>query len=164
MRLQHLGFVAAFSAAVFAGSGAHADSSGIRVEQAWARATPGGAKTGAIYLSVTNTGTTPDRLVSVATPAADKADLHEMKMERNVMEMRSVPAIDIPPGKTVTLDPNGFHIMLIGLKAPLKEGETVPLTLTFEHAGMQPVTASVAKIGAMHAGEMSAMPGMKMGH
>lgn len=145
---------------------AFADSSGIEVSQVWARATPGNAKTGAIYLTITNKGTTPDTLEGTAsTPVADHADVHEMKMVNNVMEMRPVPSLPIPPGQTVVFEPSGYHVMLTGLKAPLKEGQTVPLTLTFAHAGAQQVTAAVAKVGAMHAGDMSmpsgqAMPGM----
>jgi copper(I)-binding protein len=69
--------------------------------------------------------------------------------------MRPVKSLTIEPGKSVVLQPNGYHLMLTGLKGPLKEGQTVPLTLTFDHAGKQQVSASVAKVGAMHAGEMS---------
>jgi periplasmic copper chaperone A len=162
------------AAAVLFAAPAWADSSGIKVDQAWARATPGNAKSAAIYLTVTNTGTTPDTLEgAVSTPAAEHADLHEMKMSNNVMEMRPVKSLTIDPGKSIVLQPGGYHIMLTGLKGPLKEGQTVPLTLTFDHAGMQQVTASVAKVGAMHSGEtsgggpapgmshdMSSMPGM----
>jgi hypothetical protein len=146
---------------------AFADSSSIKVEQAWARATPGAAKTGAIYLTITNTGTTPDTLEGAAsTPAAEHADLHETKMANGVMEMRPVPSLTIDPGKSVVLAPDGYHVMLTGLKAPLKEGQTVSLTLTFAHAGAQQVTASIAKVGAMHAGDRStaggsSMPGMQ---
>jgi len=157
------GFTAAF---LMASATAFADSSGIEVTQAWARATPGAAKTGAIYLTITNKGTAPDTLEGKASsPAAKDADVHEMKMVNNVMEMRPVPSLTIPPGKSVVFEPNGYHVMLTGLKAPLKEGQSVPLTLTFAHAGPVQVTASVAKVGAMHAGEMSspgggAMPNM----
>ena len=98
---------------------AWADSS-IKVDQVWARATPGAAKTGAIYLTITNTGTTPDTLEGTAsTPVANHADVHEMKMANGVMEMRPVKSLTIAPGKSVTLEPNGYHIMLTGLKAPL---------------------------------------------
>src|SRR5579863_5382312 len=115
-----------------------ADDNNIRLDQAWARATPGSAKTGAIYLTVTNKGTAPDTLVAASTPAAEKAELHQMKMENGVMEMRPVPALAIAPGQSIVLDPKtGYHIMLVGLKAPLKEGDKVPLSLTFEHAGTQ---------------------------
>jgi copper(I)-binding protein len=156
--------ILAIAAAVLFAAPAWADSSGIKVDQVWARATPGNAKSAAIYLTVTNTGTTPDTLEGVAsTPAAEHADLHEMKMSNNVMEMRPVKSLAIDPGKSLVLQPGGYHIMLTGLKAPLKEGQTVPLTLKFDHAGTQQVTASVAKVGAMHAGEMSGTgtaPGM----
>ena len=166
--------ILAIAAAVLFAAPAWADSSGIKIDQVWARATPGAAKTAAIYLTITNTGTAPDALEGAAsTPVAAHADLHEEKMANGVMEMRPVKSLTIEPGKSIVLQPNGYHIMLTGLKGPLKEGQTVPLTLTFEHAGKEAVTASVAKVGAMHAGErsggggapatnhdMSTMPGM----
>ena len=161
------------SAALLIASPAFADTGGIKVDRVWARATPGNAKTGAIYLTITNTGPAPDTLESASTPAADKADLHDMKMVNNVMEMRPVGPLTIAPGKSVVLAPGGYHLMLTGLKAPLKEGQTVPVTLTFDHAGAQQVTASVAKVGAMGPNDtskpisgsmsgtdMSKMPGM----
>lgn len=155
--------IAAVLALMLGGGTARADDGGIRLDQAWARATPGSAKTGAIYLTVSNTGIAPDTLTAASTPAADKAELHHMKIENGVMEMRPVPALAIAPGQSVVLEPTtGYHIMLIGLKAPLKEGDKVPIILTFEHAGTQQITASVAKVGAMRAGDMSAMPGMSM--
>ncbi|MGH7033573.1 MAG: copper chaperone PCu(A)C [Stellaceae bacterium] len=138
---------------------ARAEESGIRVDQVWARATPGGAKTGVIYLSVTNTGTAPDKLVGASTPVAAKAGLHESKATNGVMQMRPVSALTIAPGKTVVLQPDGYHLMLTGLKRPLKEGERVPLTLVFEHAGKRQVTAEVEKIGALRPAEGGAMPG-----
>ena len=141
---------------------AFADS-GIKLDQAWARATPGAVKTGAIYLTITNTSTTPDTLEAASTPAATTASLHQMKTVNGVMEMRPVKALTIAPGKSVVLAPGGYHIMLEGLKAPLKEGQTVPLTLTFAHAGSEQVTAAIAKVGAMHAGEMSGSMGQAGG-
>jgi periplasmic copper chaperone A len=156
-------FVLAAAALFLAAAPAFADSSGIKVTQVWARATPGNAKTGAIYLTITNTGTTPDTLEGKASsPAAEHTDVHEMKMVNNVMEMRPVPSLTIAPGKTVVFQPGGYHVMLIGLKAPLKEGQTVPLTLTFAHAGAQQLTASVARVGAMHAGDTSKSGGSTM--
>ena len=138
---------------------AHAEEGGIRVEQVWARATPGGAKTGVMYLSVTNTGTAPDKLVGASTPVAAKAEVHESKSANGVMQMRPVSTLTIAPGKTVVLQPDGYHLMLTGLKQPLKEGERVPLTLVFEHAGKRQVTAEVEKIGALRPSEGGAMPG-----
>ncbi|MGO8917455.1 MAG: copper chaperone PCu(A)C [Stellaceae bacterium] len=137
------------------GAGAARADNGVRIDGAWARATPAAAKTGAIYLTITNTGSAPDTIESASTPAADKAELHEMKMENGVMEMRPVRSLTVAAGKSVVLQPGGYHLMLTGLKAPLKEGQTVPVTVIFKHAGAQQVTVSVAKIGAMHAGDMS---------
>ena len=154
--------IAAFLAWLL-GASALADEAGIHVAQAWARATPGAATTGAVYLTVSNSGPAADMLTAVTTPAAEKAELHETKMANGVMEMRPVAELPIAPGQSVTLDPaSGYHIMLIGLRAPLKEGDHLTLTLTFQHAGVQQVTAMVAKIGAMHAGDMSGMSGMSM--
>ena len=156
----------AIASVVLSAGAAFADSNGIQVSQAWARATPGNAKTGAIYLTVTNNGTAPDTLEGGAsTPVAEHADLHEMTMENNIMEMRPVPSLTVDPGKTLVLEPSHYHLMLTGLKAPLKEGQTLPLTLNFAHAGAQQVTVTVNKVGAMHAGDMSIpssqlMPGM----
>lgn len=138
---------------------ARAEDSGIRVDQVWARATPGGAKTGVMYLSVTNTGTAPDKLVGASTPVAAKAEVHESKSANGVMQMRPVSTLTIAPGKTVVLQPDGYHLMLTGLKQPLKEGERVPLTLVFEHAGKRQVTAEVEKIGALRPSDGGAMPG-----
>jgi copper(I)-binding protein len=165
---------AAIIAVLIAGIAASfAEDGTVRIGEVWARATPGAAKTGAVYLSIINAGSIPDRLISITTPAADRAETHTMKMENGVMEMRPLGPVTIEPGKTVVFAPDGNHIMLTGLKAPLKEGGTLPLTLTFEHAGNRDVTASIARVGAMHAGEaskspdaahlpnMSAMPGMQ---
>ena len=138
---------------------ARAEDSGIHVDQVWARATPGGAKTGVMYLSVTNTGTAPDKLVGASTPVAAKAEVHESKSANGVMQMRPVSTLTIAPGKTVVLQPDGYHLMLTGLKQPLKEGEHVPLTLVFEHAGKRQVTAEVEKIGALRPSDGGAMPG-----
>lgn len=140
--------------------------SGISVTQVWGRATPGNVPTGALYLTVTNNGTAPDHLIGASTPAAKLTELHQMIMNNGVMEMRPVPSLEILPGKSLVLAPNGYHVMLTGLKAPLKEGQSVPLTLTFEKAGTVQVTAKIAKVGAMQpddqsgAAGTSTMPGM----
>jgi copper(I)-binding protein len=121
----------------------------LEIGHPWARATPPTAPTGGAFLTVTNKGTTPDRLVSVASPAAGTVQVHEMKMEGNVMRMREHEGgLEIAPGATVTLAPGGLHIMMMGLKAPLKQGEKVPLTLVFEKAGSIDVELAVVAIGA----------------
>ena len=141
---------------------------GIEVEQAWARATPGSVKTGAAYFTVVNKGAAPDRLLSVSAPVAEAASLHETKMEGGIMKMRALGPVAIAPGGTLQLKPSGDHLMLEGLKRPLKEGEHFPLTLTFEKAGVREIEVMVGKVGAMGPAGMAmdhgAMGGMNMSH
>jgi copper(I)-binding protein len=142
-----------------------ADDSMVMVEQPWARATPPGGKTGAVYLTLTE-HMSPDRLIGVSTPAAAMAMIHESFTEGGVSKMRMLDGVQLDPHKPVTLHPGAMHIMLEGLKAPLKPGATFPLTLTFEKAPPQTVTVTVMKMGAEEPakpeGGMSDMPGMKM--
>ncbi|MDB5595176.1 MAG: hypothetical protein JWM36_2137 [Hyphomicrobiales bacterium] len=134
----------------------------IRIEQAWARATPGGSTIGGAYLKVTNTGTTADRLVSGETGIAERFELHEMSMTDGVMKMRPLAdGIALAPGQTVELRPGGLHVMLVGLKQPLKAGETFPSVLKFEKAGTISVPFVVQPIGAGAPGAMGGgMPEM----
>jgi copper(I)-binding protein len=126
------------------------------IDHAWTRATPGGADVGIGYLTIENKGTAPDKLTGASTPAAAKAELHEMSMDNGVMKMRPVKdGLPIPPGQSVTLAPGGLHLMLMGLKNPLKEGGKVPLTLQFEKAGKVDVTLDVQSVGAQQPGGMS---------
>ena len=121
----------------------------IEIGQPWARATPSTAEAGGGFLVITNTGTTPDRLIAVKSPAADKVEIHEMKMDGNIMRMREVEkGIEIPPGATVELKPGGFHIMFMGLKAPFAKDARVPATLVFEKAGSIDVELMVQAMGA----------------
>jgi len=90
-----------------------------------------------------------DRLVEAATPVAKKASLHTHTMEGDIMKMRPVKAIEVSPGKSTVMKPGGLHIMLMGLKAPLTQGETFPLTLSFETAGSVDVVAKIYGPGAM---------------
>jgi periplasmic copper chaperone A len=138
----------------------HAQSpSTIVVEKPFSRATPGGAQVGAGYMTITNKGTAADRLVSVSSPAAGKVQIHEMSMQDNVMKMRELTGgLQIEAGKTVSLSPGGYHLMMIELKAPLKAGDKVPVTLTFEKAGKVEVTLDVQAIGGQPAGGMSMPP------
>ncbi|HXQ51769.1 MAG TPA: copper chaperone PCu(A)C [Stellaceae bacterium] len=145
--------------------GAAAQQSGVTVSDAWARATPSGAKTGAAYVTVKNMGTAPDRLVAVSTPVAGVAQLHTMIDDNGVMKMRPVTAIEVKPGASVTLKPGGFHVMLMDLKQPLAEGQSFALTLTFEKAGPVETKVIIAKAGAaapaaMGGVNMGDMPGM----
>lgn len=123
--------------------------SAMRVEQVWSRATPNGANVGAGYLRVTNTGSTPDRLLSGATDVANRIEVHEMAMDNGVMKMRALAdGLTLAPGQSVDLKPGGYHLMIMGLKQPLKEGASFSGTLKFEKAGDVPVTFNVLGMGA----------------
>ena len=140
---------------------------GLKISAPWARATPKGASVGGGYMKITNTGTAPDRLVGGTTDISRRFEVHEMKMEGGVMKMRPVAnGIEIKPGQTVSLDPSGYHVMFVGLKKPLAQGEPVKATLVFEKAGKVDVTFTVEGIGAQTGGGNHAMPsgGMKMEH
>ncbi|MDB5643067.1 MAG: hypothetical protein JWN07_2384, partial [Hyphomicrobiales bacterium] len=134
-----------------------AQSGPIRIDQAWSRATPGGASVGAGYLRVTNTGSTTERLLGGATDVAARIETHDMKMEDGVMKMRALPqGVEIAPGATVELKPGGMHLMIMGLKQGLKAGEPVPASLQFEKAGAVPVTFNVLAMGAPAPGPAAA--------
>jgi hypothetical protein len=140
------------------------------ITQAWSRATPGGAKVGAGYLTIENKGAGSDRLVGAVADVAGKIEVHEMAVTNGVMTMRPLDkGLPIEPGKIVKLAPGGYHLMMLDLKSPLKQGDQVPLTLEFEKAGKVKLTLDVAGVGAQGPGgtagegmDMKSMPGMKM--
>ena len=111
---------------------ASAQPAAVKVEGAWARATVQGQQGTGAFMSITAVEGT--RLVGVSTPVAGVAEVHEMKMDGDVMKMRAVPALDLPAGKTVQLKPGGYHVMLMDLKRPLLRDSTVPVTLRFKNA------------------------------
>jgi copper(I)-binding protein len=119
------------------------------ITQPWSRATPSGAKVGAGYFTIENKGSAVDKLVSVSGDAAGKIEIHEMATTDGVMKMRPLDKpLAIEPGKTVKLAPGGYHLMMMDLKNPLKQGDKVPLTLEFEKAGKVQVTLDVQAVGA----------------
>src|SRR6476659_11327977 len=119
------------------------------ITQAWSRATPGGAKVAGGYLTIQNKGSAADRLIGGAADVADKVQVHEMATTNGVMTMRPLDkGLSIEPGKTVNLAPGGYHLMLMDLKNPLKQGEKVPLTLEFEKAGKVTLSLDVQGVGA----------------
>lgn len=137
---------AALAPSVHAGEAA---AGNIVITQAWSRATPGGAQVAGGYLTIENRGTLPDRLLSGSIEAARKIEIHEMAMDNGVMTMRPVEGgLFVEAGKAVKFEPGGRHLMLIGLKAPLNEGEQVPVSLQFETAGKVTVPFAVQGIGA----------------
>jgi len=108
----------------------------INISVPFARATLPNAPVGGGFMTIENTGTEADRLVSVTTDVAAKSEIHEMSMDGQVMKMRALTdGLEIPAGETITLSPGGFHLMFMGLKGAFVEGQTVNVTLTFEKAG-----------------------------
>jgi copper(I)-binding protein len=143
MRQTMLGF----AVGLLVCAGAAAQTNPVEVRDAWARATPGKAETGAAYLTILSP--TADRLTSVSTPVAKQAELHTMTMEGSVMKMRPLAGVDLPAGQPVALKPGATHIMLMGLTRPLTAGQSFPLTLHFDKAGTQQVEVAVEAAGAM---------------
>jgi periplasmic copper chaperone A len=126
----------------------------LEIDQPWTRATPPTAKAGGGFMTITNKGTTPDRLVAVRSNASGKVEVHEMKMDGNVMRMRELEkGLEIPPGATVALKPGGYHVMFMELKAPFAKGAKVPVTLVFEKAGSIDVELAVQEMGAAAPGQ-----------
>lgn len=128
----------------------------LSIEEPWAAATPPAARTGAVYFeAIVNGGRQADQLLSARSSVCDTVEIHEMFMEGSVMRMRALPQLELPAGQTVRWgrgSPRGLHIMLIGLKAPLKEGESLPLTLRFKQAGEVEVKVMVRSAKAQGAG------------
>jgi len=118
----------------------------ITVEQPWVRPSIGSAANSAAYMKLENSGDTPDRLLAVKSDAAVNVMLHESRMEMGVMKMVHLPnGIEIPAHGTAELKPLGLHVMLMGLKQPLKAGETLPLKLVFEKQGEVSIDAKVGQ-------------------
>jgi copper(I)-binding protein len=125
------------------------DVGSIHITQPWARATPRGASSGAAYMTIINTGKTPDKVNCVSSDASAQCQIHTMTMDNGVMRMRPVEGgLEIKPGETVTLAPGGLHVMLVNLKHPLEAGKSVTATLKFDNAGAVDVTYPIAAIGA----------------
>jgi hypothetical protein len=120
----------------------------LAVSGVWSRASIGTSRPGVVYLTIRNDGAEDDRLTGIATPAAAMPMLHETVMEDGVANMPHVMAIPVPAGATVALAPGGFHAMLMDLAAPLKEGGTFPVTLTFERAGPVTVEAEILSLAS----------------
>ena len=138
------------------------DVGSIHISQPWSRATPKGAKAGAGYMTITNQGTTPDKVSCVSDDASAQCEIHSMTMEGGVMKMRPVEGgLEIKPGETVTLAPSGFHVMFRDLKHPLEQGKTVKATLKFDKAGSIDVEYPILAVGATAPGTASG-GGMKM--
>jgi periplasmic copper chaperone A len=146
--LTTLMMAAALTLAAYGAAPQAAPPTSIVLDNAWSRATPPGASVGDGYFTVTNKGTVPDRLTGVTSAVADHAEVHEMTMKNGVMTMRPLAhGVEIKPGETVQLKPGGNHVMMFGLKQPLKAGEKVKGTLTFERAGTVDIVYAVQGLG-----------------
>src|SRR5262245_30774197 len=155
-------FAAAFALALTPAHAGDYKAGSLDISNPWSRATPKGASVAAGYVTINNTGSTPDRLIEGSSDVAAKCEVHEMKMENGVAKMRPVKGLEIQPGETVELKPGALHVMFVGLKKPLSAGDHFKATLVFEKAGTVSVDYDVRAMGSGSGGNM---PGMNMpGH
>ena len=165
--MKHVLLAAVFaSLLVLPAQAADVTAGSLKISAPWARATPKGASVGGGYMTITNTGTAPDRLIGGSTGVSSKFELHEMSMDKGVMKMRPLGnGLEIKPGQTVELKPGGYHVMFVGMKEQLKPGEHFKATLEFAKAGKVDVDFTVEGLGATHGGGAApAMGGMNMKH
>lgn len=137
----------------------------LKVSAPWARATPKGAAVGGGYMTITNTGSMPDRLIGGASEIASRFEVHEMSMDNSVMKMRELAqGLEIKPGEKVEFKPGSYHVMFMGLKQQLTQGQHFKATLQFEKAGKVEVDFAIEGLGALSpaSGGGHAMPGMNM--
>jgi periplasmic copper chaperone A len=137
----------------------------IKIDHPWSRATPKGASVAGGYMKITNTGTTPDRLIGGSVEAATRFEIHEMSVEGGVMKMRELPkGVEIAPGATVELKPGSYHVMMMNLSKQFVQGEKVKGTLTFEKAGKVDVEFAVEAVGGAPQGHGASSGGAKGEH
>jgi copper(I)-binding protein len=121
----------------------------VAVEQPWARETAAGQQVGGGFMIISNRGKTADRLISASSPVANEVQLHNMTMDGGIMRMRQVEGgIAIPANGRLELKPGSYHIMFMGLKRPLRQGERFAVTLRFKQAGQLTVRFTVQPVGA----------------
>jgi copper(I)-binding protein len=145
-----LGAVAFGSAAAKDTAATTVEVGDLLIDTPWTRATPGGAKVGAGYMSIVNRGDAADRLVSGASDIAERIEIHTMTMDGGVMRMRQLKdGLVLAPKSVTDLKPGGYHVMFIGLKKSIGKGDKVAVQLTFEKAGTVDLALTAAPIGAM---------------
>lgn len=126
----------------------------LKIEHPWTRATPGGAKAAGGFMKITNSGGAPDKLIGGTLASAGAVEIHETRMEGDVMRMRRIePGLVIAPGQTVELRPGSYHAMFMQLSGGFKEGERIKGTLVFEKAGTIEVEFKVEAMGAKGGGQ-----------
>jgi copper(I)-binding protein len=158
--------LACLAALAITAANAHEYNAGpLVIDHPWTRATPGGAKVAGGYMTITNKGAQPDRLIGGSLPQAGRFEIHESRTEGGVARMRPLPrGLEIKPGQSVTLAPGGYHVMFTGLKAPLKQGDKIKGQLIFEKAGTVEVEYAVEGIGAKSGEGVGAKSGGQGGH
>ncbi len=161
--MKHIALIASLIIATLSGTAIAGETAvgDLKIADPYARATVPGAPVAGGYMTITNTGSQPDRLVAGSAPFAGRVEIHEMTMQGDVMRMREIAGgLEIPANGSVTLKPGGYHVMFMKLKEQLKEGENRTATLVFEKAGKVDLDFAVKKIGGRkHGGH-----GMKHGH
>ena len=135
-------------------------SAQVAVKDAWVRATVPHQKSTGAFMQISSVK--PVRLIGVSSPVAGITEVHEMKMDGGVMKMRAVESLDLAAGQALELKPGGYHVMLMELKSPIKDGDSVPLSLVFEGADKKRETVEV-KAGARGMGMMQGGMGHKHG-
>ena len=120
----------------------------LTIEHAWSKATIGAGRPGVFYVEITNAGSVDDALIGIATPAAGMPMLHETVVQDGIASMPHAMSIPVPAGQNVQLSPGGYHGMLMGLTTALKEGDSFPVTLSFENAGEATVNVDVLSLRA----------------
>jgi periplasmic copper chaperone A len=122
----------------------------LEIDHPWARSTPPVARNGAVYFEIRNAGSVSERLIAVSTPVAESADIHRTERDGDILRMRELVTVEIKPNDSVLFRPGGFHVMLNGLKAPLKAGTEIPLTLQFDKAGAIEIEVRIERSGPTH--------------
>ena len=147
--LLELSVAIALTLAAILASATGAAANELSVSSAFARAsaTPM-AKSAVAYVSIRNAGSQADRLIAISTPVARSADLHTTVMAGDIMKMQPAGVVELPPGGQLEMQPGGLHVMLTGLAAPLKQGETIEMTLSFEKAGELKVSVPIGRVAA----------------
>jgi copper(I)-binding protein len=149
MRAVIISLVLALAPIFSAAATAHETTvKGVTIADPWARATPAGATTAGAFFEMRTEEGVDDRLIAARSPVAGTVEIHNHITEGGIVRMRRVDGIAVPGGKSVTLAPGGYHIMLMDLKDPLNKGETFRMTLVFEKAGEIEVEASIEPIAA----------------
>jgi periplasmic copper chaperone A len=120
----------------------------LTIEHAWSKATIGAGRPGVFFVEITNAGSVDDALIGIATPAAGMPMLHETVVQDGIASMPHAMSIPVPAGQNVQLSPGGYHGMLMGLTTALKEGDSFPVTLSFEKVGEVAVNVDVLSLRA----------------